>query len=221
MRRTLKLLLLLGIGLALAKKKNGDGITPGDGDNSIDPTTGKPKTDEQRKKDTDYNGTSAQDNFDGVMEAGDQQSQKGRNQGQGADSTSDPNGNGSNPDSERKWDADQLGNMPNLGNIPENRQVHILDGEWDYDTGELLGGGHAPGAGNPGKTEFPERWSDETIMDNISDVARNPGSDPAPRPGGGYRVTGVVDGVEIEVLLNRDGTVWSAYPLSGDGVVFN
>jgi hypothetical protein len=86
MRRTLKLLLLLGIGLALAGKKNGDGVTPGNGDNSIDPTTGKPKTDEQRKKDTTYGDTNAQEDFDGVMRAGDQESQDGRAEDQGSSS---------------------------------------------------------------------------------------------------------------------------------------
>lgn len=88
MRRTLKLLLLLGIGLALAGNKDGSGPTPGNGDNTIDPNTGKPKTDEQRKKDTDYQGTSAQDDFDGVLKAGEKESQDGR--AQDTDGDGDP-----------------------------------------------------------------------------------------------------------------------------------
>jgi hypothetical protein len=102
MRRTLKLLLLLGIGLALAKNKDGDGITPCDGDNSIDPTTGKPKSDEQRKKDADFNGTSALDNFEGVMEAGDHQSHEGRKDGAGGESTNNEPGTG-NPNLEPSY----------------------------------------------------------------------------------------------------------------------
>lgn len=103
MRRTLKLLLLLGIGLALAKDKDGGGLTPGDADNTIDPNTGKPKTDEQRKRDSTYNGTNAQEDFDGVIEAGDKESQDGRAEdidGDGdPDIPSDTDGDG-NPDSE-------------------------------------------------------------------------------------------------------------------------
>lgn len=88
MRRTLKLLLLLGIGLALAGKKNGDGVTPGNGDNTIDPTTGKPKTDEQRKKDSTYKGTDAQQDFKGVLDDADKESQAGRSEGQEPDNGS-------------------------------------------------------------------------------------------------------------------------------------
>lgn len=94
MRRTLKLLLLLGIGLALAGNKDGSGPTPGNGDNTIDPNTGKPKTDEQRKKDTDYQGTSAQDDFDGVLKAGEKESQDGRAQDTDGDGDPDVTGNG-------------------------------------------------------------------------------------------------------------------------------
>jgi hypothetical protein len=202
MRRALKLLLLLGIGLALTGNKNGPSGTPGNFD-KVDPPA--------KYKGLEGNSTAENhDAIDGKLEEGDPES--------GTESQQDDQ-NGSTTE-QQGWDSQQLQDMPNLGNIPENRQVHILDGEWDYDTGELLGGGHAPGSGNEGKTEFPERWSDETIMDNISNVARDPGTRDS-RPGGGYRVTGVVDGVNIEVLLNADGTVWSAYPLGGDGVVFN
>jgi hypothetical protein len=129
MRRTLKLLLLLGIGLALAKNKNGDGITPGDGDNTVDPTTGKPKSDEQRKKDTDYNGTSAQDDFDGVMKQGDQESQDGRKDGAGGESTNNepgtdnPNLEPSYPD---QWASD--------GNLRSHWEDHRRDDNADWES---------------------------------------------------------------------------------------
>jgi hypothetical protein len=56
-------------------------------------------------------------------------------------------------------------------------------------------------------------------------VARNPTS-MTERSGGGWEVRGVHNGVEIEVILNRDGTVWTGYPLPtpgniGNGVVVN
>jgi hypothetical protein len=110
MRRTLKLLLLLGIGLALAGKKNGDGVTPGNGDNTIDPTTGKPKTDEQRKKDSTYKDTNAQEDFDGVLKAGDQESQAGRAQDTDGDGNPDipQNTTPSPPSDSVKIDPKQL-----------------------------------------------------------------------------------------------------------------
>ncbi|GAA2269229.1 hypothetical protein GCM10009853_023410 [Glycomyces scopariae] len=218
MRRALKLLVLLGVGLLMAKPK-GDGPDGPDGNGGdVDPLTGRPKDSAERQERLNFQGKNASTEMAEVHDTAKAEAESGRAGDSDGDGQPDVPGT---PDTTRRWTDEQLAEMTNLGNIPDKRQVHILDGEWDYDSGELLGGGHAPGSGNPGKTEFPERWTDEQIMDNISDVARNPGSEPAPRPGGGYRVTGVVDGVEIEVLLNRDGTVWSAYPLGGDGVVFN
>ncbi|PPI54051.1 EndoU domain-containing protein, partial [Rathayibacter toxicus] len=51
------------------------------------------------------------------------------------------------------------------------RTEHILDGELT-DKGTWSGGHRAPG--KPGKTPFPEDWSDEKIMHYISDIATDP-----------------------------------------------
>lgn len=119
------------------------------------------------------------------------------------------------------WTPDQLKNMPNLGNTSERRN-HILYGEYGSG-GDLISGGHSPGSG--GGTEFPDAWGDNDVITGIENVARNPTS-MTPRDGGGYLARGVHNGVEIEVVLNKDGTVWTGYPLpTGDnisnGVVVN
>lgn len=119
------------------------------------------------------------------------------------------------------WTPEQLKNMPNLGDTSKRRN-HILYGE--YGTGgDLISGGHAPDSG--GGTEFPDKWSEDQMIEGIENVARNPTS-MKPRDGGGYEVRGVHNGVEIEVILNRDGTVWTGYPLPtpgniSEGVVVN
>ena len=75
------------------------------------------------------------------------------------------------------------------------RRIHILDGD-------ATGGGHLwPGL--PDKTPFPQSWSADQIMHEISDIA----TDPAAWSNGitqGSRtvLTGVRDGVEIRVVVN-------------------
>jgi hypothetical protein len=84
------------------------------------------------------------------------------------------------------------------------------------------GGGHRAGTGKPGKTEFPADWSDDKILDSVSDVAKNgtpvkPGNKPNTTV-----KTGTVDGVDIEVVVNNgDGSVVTGYPVKGPGVVKN
>jgi hypothetical protein len=114
------------------------------------------------------------------------------------------------------WTPEQRANMPNLGDTAKRRN-HILYGEYGPGN-ELISGGHAPGSG--GGTEFPDRWEDGDIITGIEDVARNPTS-MTPRDGGGYTARGVHNGVEIEVVLNKDGTVWTGYPLPTPGNISN
>ncbi|MBA3676737.1 MAG: EndoU domain-containing protein [Sphingosinicella sp.] len=47
---------------------------------------------------------------------------------------------------------------------------HILNGD-------ETGGGHRAGTGRPGKSEFPSTWSDQDILEAISDVATDPTAD--------------------------------------------
>jgi len=98
--------------------------------------------------------------------------------------------------------------------IPEDRARHILDGEG-------RSGGHRFGTGTPGKTEFPESWSDDDILDAIREVAGNGTVDrPAHRPGD-LVIVGEVDGVTIKVIVRPNGEVRTGYPVSGNGVLDN
>ena len=85
------------------------------------------------------------------------------------------------------------------------RRRHILEGD-------VTGGGHRPGTGIPGKSEFPAGWSDDRIIHAISDVATDPGATRAAGRGGRTIVTGTRDGVEIRVVLEADGTIVTGFP---------
>jgi RHS repeat-associated protein len=85
---------------------------------------------------------------------------------------------------------------------------HILDGD-------ETGGGHRPGTGKPGKSEFPPSWSDDQIMHNISDVATDPASTYTPGRNGRTVVDGTRDGVDIRVILENPqggGRIVTGFP---------
>jgi len=82
----------------------------------------------------------------------------------------------------------------------------------------LFGGGHGPGRAIPGKREFPSRWSDETTLRHIMDVAQHP-SGAVQLPNRDFRAWGERDGVLLSVLLSPIGEVLTSYPVSGAGVV--
>jgi hypothetical protein len=98
--------------------------------------------------------------------------------------------------------------------IPEDRARHILDGEG-------RSGGHRYGTGIPGKTEFPSSWSDADILEAIRQVAGNGTVDRPAHRGGDLVIVGAVNGVTIEVVVQPNGEVRTAYPLSGLGVIRN
>lgn len=84
----------------------------------------------------------------------------------------------------------------------------------------LRGGGHGTGRGQGGKTEYPERWSDEEAVEHVMAVAREPDS-AVRQPDGTLRACGVRDGVQIRVVVDDDGEVITAYPLPGPDVPVN
>jgi hypothetical protein len=95
----------------------------------------------------------------------------------------------------------EAGEFVNLAD--QTATTHILEGD-------ATGGGHAPGLGIPGKSEFPAGWSNDRIMHEISDVA----TDPASRVTTQGRTTiiqGTRDGVNIKVVM-RDGRIVTGYP---------
>jgi hypothetical protein len=88
-------------------------------------------------------------------------------------------------------------------------QKHILEGD-----GPGKGGGHRPGTGKPGKSEFPPGWSDGKILGEVSDIA----TDPAiawTRPDGRGYITGTktVDGVNVKVVVDTvNGRIVTGFP---------
>jgi hypothetical protein len=125
MRRTLKLLLFLGIGILMATNKGPDGSSPSGSNNSTDPNTGKPKSDEQRKEDSTYKGTNAQEDFSGVLEAADQESQAGRSEQQGerGEDVEDPP---SSTETEGQFTQEQLDEAFESANTPAKLE-HVID----------------------------------------------------------------------------------------------
>lgn len=118
------------------------------------------------------------------------------------------------------WDVEVVGGHPerpsrdSLHVAPE-RARHILDGDrW--------GGGHRHGTGRPGKTEFPSVWDDEKILGHVLNVACNPDDAPVFQANRRWRMHGQREDVGINVIVQPDGRIWSAWPDAGSpGVVKN
>ena len=119
------------------------------------------------------------------------------------------------------WEAPGLADHParpgpDSFHLPPERAVHILDGD-------ASGGGHRHGTGRARKTEFPADWSDQKITDTITHVAQYPDSAPLHQAWNNRWLTrGTREGVDIVVIAQADGRIWSAWPLEGGaGVVRN
>jgi len=98
--------------------------------------------------------------------------------------------------------------------LTSQQATHIL-------TGDRSGGGHAPGIGLPGKTEFPRGWTGAAITAAALSVARDPQTLQRSRISDRWEATGVRDGVRIRVVVRDDGFIVTAIPLDGQGVVRN
>ncbi|HVD89888.1 MAG TPA: EndoU domain-containing protein [Jatrophihabitantaceae bacterium] len=195
----LLVILTLAVRFALHKKPPGPGPGPGPGTPGT-PSGGKPP---QR-----HGNVNAADGVSGAQSATADIAQRGRPAGADQPTPGQP---------PNQWDSVQ-GLPPRRENISTSpaRRVHILDGD-----GDGVGGGHAPGTGLPNKTEFPEAWDDDVIIGRIEDVARNPDQPPIQQDNDRWLVRGTRDGVDIEVIVNPDGSIWTAYPTGGTGVVRN
>ncbi|MGC0773099.1 MAG: EndoU domain-containing protein [Candidatus Acidiferrum sp.] len=95
---------------------------------------------------------------------------------------------------------------------PQPEPVNLADQKATTHTldGDATGGGHAPGSGIPGKSEFPAGWSRDKIMNDISDVATDPASK-VTTVGRTTLVDGARDGVNIRVVI-KDGRIVTGYP---------
>jgi hypothetical protein len=103
---------------------------------------------------------------------------------------------------------------PDAIHLSPQQATHIL-------TGDRSGGGHAPGTGLPGKTEFPRGWTGAAITAAALSVARDPQTLQRSRVPDRWEATGVRDGVRIRVVVRDDGFIVTAIPLDGQGVVRN
>jgi hypothetical protein len=97
---------------------------------------------------------------------------------------------------------------------------HIIIGE----IADFRRGGHLFGTGRAGKTEFPAGWDRYTIMQAVQAVIDGP--DSVERGGDRIVRKAMVSGVMIQVSSYPDRVtgkqrLHSAYPIFGDGVVFN
>ncbi|MGH8881187.1 MAG: EndoU domain-containing protein, partial [Stackebrandtia sp.] len=117
------------------------------------------------------------------------------------------------PEGPSGWDSPDVADHPDRPDprdihLSDDRRAHILDG----DPGTLYGG-HRFGTGNPGKTEFPEHWSDARTAARILDVARNPDEPPEQQPNRRWVCRGTRDEVAIRVIVWPEGRIWTAWPM--------
>lgn len=100
-------------------------------------------------------------------------------------------------------------NIYKLSRISPKRKIHILDGD-------ATGGGHGPGRGIPGKSEFPSRWSDRKVLRYISDIIKDPNSRWIRQPGKPpfrWRIEGTRERINIRVIVEPQGEgVITAFP---------
>ena len=100
----------------------------------------------------------------------------------------------------------QDGGRQQQATVSRDRRIHILDGD-------ATGGGHRPGTGRPGKTEFPKGWSDDKIIREIESVANDPACARTIQKNGRIRVEGTRDRVDITVIVLANGeTIQTAHP---------
>ena len=98
--------------------------------------------------------------------------------------------------------------------VSAKRRRHILDGD-------RSGGGHGPGRGTPGKSEFPGWMTDDDVIEHVERIANDPNAYPGrtiPVGRDRYEADGTATGPRSELLRIRvvveprgEGVV-TAYP---------
>lgn len=90
--------------------------------------------------------------------------------------------------------------------ISPERRTHIL-------YGDATGGGHLYGQGKPCKSEFPQHWSEETIIKEVELIAANDNLN-WEQQRNGYHVTEQQIGtIKVRVVKDREAkNVITAYP---------
>lgn len=104
------------------------------------------------------------------------------------------------------------------GFIATNRILTQIDEFVDVTNGRSghILANHRAGAGKPGKTEFPDNWSDQRVIHQVSDIATDPSLVRQVDNRGTPSVSGTRDGVDITVTFFPDnhpraGQIASAY----------
>jgi len=88
--------------------------------------------------------------------------------------------------------------------LSPEREKHIVEGD-------ETGGGHAPGTGKAGKSEFPDGWSNEEIVKEVRGIADDPTVNPVYDKGDYVKET-TRNGVNIRVIIRPGKGIWTAYP---------
>lgn len=95
---------------------------------------------------------------------------------------------------------------------------HILGGEGHGN------GGHRAGTGFPDKTEFPDDWSDQRILDAVDRATQNPvdrwGRRDFSNGNTNFNYPGRADGLKITVVVDQNGRVVTAAPNPGQPGVY-
>jgi hypothetical protein len=89
------------------------------------------------------------------------------------------------------------------------RRCHILDGD-------ATGGGHGPGRGLSGRSEFPATLTDDEIIAGIETIANDPANylgGTIPATPGRFKISGDLKGVKTIVIVDPfGGDVITAWP---------
>ena len=93
--------------------------------------------------------------------------------------------------------------------VPEDRARHILHGDG-------TGGGHlGPDPGAPGKSPFPQSWSEEKILEATSDIASDWTTYVKTQANGRHVHEATIDEIDVRVIIepqSRGGGVVTAFP---------
>ena len=94
----------------------------------------------------------------------------------------------------------------------KERTEHILYGaESELRKGTFSGGHKFPG--RPGKTPFPKDWTDQKIMNHISDIATDPKIPWMPGKGGRVLAEGVRENLKIRVVISNKKGIVTGHPI--------
>jgi hypothetical protein len=82
--------------------------------------------------------------------------------------------------------------------------------------GDATGGGHGPGRGISGKSEFPATLTDDEVIAGIEAIANDPARYPGgliPATGGRLTIAGAIKGVRTTVIVDPSAVeVITAWP---------